>query len=109
MFKFEKTGDERRDCTTPYRVILDKEYTVKEFITTVMINYANEWGYIGIKSDRDVWFGDPHIEYSHGKILRVASITGIDFPLEAKVLSVKAEGGWSRMDYILIIQTDENK
>lgn len=107
MFKLEQAGAERGDCTAPYRVILDKEYTVKEFIATVLKDCSDEWGYIGIKSDLNVWFGDPNIEYRYGEITNVNSKTEMKFPLEAKVLSAKADGGWSRMDYMLTVKADE--
>lgn len=95
MFKLKQAGRERGDCTAPYDVILDKEYTVKEFIETV-VSRDREWGYIGIAVKGSI-FGDPHCEYKWGKLL-------YDLPEEIhnkKVISVKADGGWSRMDYLL--------
>lgn len=108
MFRLIKKGKERGDCTAPYEVELDKEYTVLEFIQTVLSNNPNEWGYIGIKSnDKDgIIFGKPKCEYSYGKILggiETLPLLFLEF-LNDKVLSVSADGGWSRMDYLLEVQ-----
>lgn len=98
MFKLKQAGREGGDCTAPYDVILDKEYTVKEFVETV-VSRDGEWGYIGIAAKGSI-FGDPHCEYKWGKLL-------YDLPEEIhnkKVISAKAHGGWSRMDYRLYLK-----
>lgn len=97
MFRIEQCGPERGDCTAPCEVILDKEYLVREFIEEVL-KRKEEWGYIGIKSDKS-FFGDPNCEYRHGKLL--GTLPGY---MSRKVKSVTADGGWSRMDYILEVE-----
>lgn len=42
MFRLIKNGDVRGDCTCAYRVELDKEYTVREFIETVLTEKSGE-------------------------------------------------------------------
>lgn len=94
MFRFYQTGPTRGDCTSPYEVAMDKEYTVNEFVQEVLTQ--KEWGYIGIYCQGEI-FGDPKCEYSNDKLL-------YSLPneyLNKKVVKVKADGGWSRMDYLL--------
>ena len=99
MFDLTFKGPERGDCTAPYWVELDKDYTVEEFIQTVLtIKY--EWGYIKIHQRPPVSFFDyPECEYRHGKLLT-------NLPQEYLYKPVKfaeAAGGWSRMDYVLYL------
>lgn len=98
MFKLEQNGRVRGDCTAPYRVELDKEYTVSEFVQTVL-TIDREWGYIGIYC-KDEIFGKPTCEYKWGKLLYALP----DNVLNKKIVDVKADGGWSRMDYLLWIE-----
>lgn len=96
MFKLYSAGKVRGDCTAPYDVELDKEYTVNEFVQTVLTR--KEWGYIGIYC-HGTFFGEPKCEYKYDKLL----YTLPDNVLNKKVIKVKADGGWSRMDYLLWI------
>jgi hypothetical protein len=73
---------------------MDKEYTVNEFIQEVLAQ--EEWGYIGIYSPNKI-FGDPKCEYRDDKLLYSLP----DEYLNKKVIKVTADGGWSRMDYLL--------
>ena len=94
MFTFYQTGPTRGDCTSPYEVTMDKEYTVNEFIQEVLTQ--KEWGYIGIYCQGEI-FGDPKCEYNNDKLL-------YSLPneyLNKRLIKVKADGGWSRMDYLL--------
>lgn len=98
MFNLIHTGGPYGDCCFTYDVELNREYTVGEFIRTVLREKPNEWGYIGIKKefDRYAVFGDPNCEYSHGQVKR----TNFSYEdLQQKIDFVKASGGWSRMDY----------
>lgn len=103
-FQLLKNGNDRGDCTAPYKVILDREYTVKEFISEVLL-IKGEWGYIGIKSKDNPWLGDPHCEYRYGKLL----VNLPDDAMEKKVVSVKADGGWSRMDYLITVEESDTQ
>ena len=98
MFKLISNGPEGGDCTAPYIVELNGEYTVKTFIADVL-KIKDEWGYIGIEHGRSI-FGDPHCEYSNGKLKTLLP----DKYLNLKVVSASAHGGWSRMDYILGVE-----
>lgn len=103
MFRLIQSTPESGDCTCGYKVLLDKEYTVKEFVDTVLTEKNKEWGYIGIYNPSDFFgrtSGNLCIEYRYGKI--TTENFGNDI-LNKKIMSVSASGGWSRMDYILHI------
>jgi len=103
VFKLIQSTPVSGDCTCGYNVKLDREYTVKDFIDTVLSERAGEWGYIGIYDQSDFvgrHFGNPNAEYRYGKLV------SYNFPediLSKEIKSVSASGGWSRMDYVLHI------
>ena len=88
------------DCTCGYHVFLDKKYTVGEFIETVLRERPGEWGYIGIKKKKST-FGDPHCEYSHGRLTTDSLPEDV---LNKVVKNVTSSGGWSRMDYLISVE-----
>lgn len=101
MFRLIQSTPVSGDCTCGYNVKLDREYTVKDFIDTVLSERNGEWGYIGIYDQSDfsgMHFGNPNAEYRYGKLV------SDNFPediLNKEIKSVSASGGWSRMDYVL--------
>lgn len=97
MFKFIQTTGISSDCTSGYKIILDKEYTVKSFIETVLKERPKEWGYISI-STKGSLFGNPSCEYRYGEII---SKPLDNIFLNKKVVDVTASGGWSSMNYIM--------
>lgn len=105
MFRLEQSGPGRGDATAPYKVILNKEYTVKEFIDAVLSN-NRERGHIGIKSKEEPFFGCPVCEYSNGKL--TTSPMPIDI-MDRKIKSATASGGWGLMDYLLILERKSMK
>ena len=101
-FRLIKSGPDGSDSTAPYNVELHREFTVSEFIDTVLKKYPGEWGYIGIYDGKSI-FGNPNCEYKYGGVF----IMGITPKyLSMKVKSARASGGWSRMDYILKVEED---
>lgn len=79
-----------------------EQMTVKEFIQSVLTGKPDEWGYIGIY---DIYhptliFGHPLCEYKWGKLISQLP----EELMDKVILSAKASGGWSRMDYILKIE-----
>lgn len=101
---FELAGRIGSDCIGPYNVTLLKDLTVEELIVAIaegVDGYGRtEWGYIGIYDKGYYPFCDERCEYRDGKII------SNNIPkkmLKKKVKSVKASGGWSRMDYCLTI------
>lgn len=99
MFRLIQIRPEGSDCTAPYKVELNGEYTVKSFVDDVLL-LNNEWGIIGIEDGLSV-FGDPHVEYDQGKLKSENFNEEIG---KLRVLSARAHGGWSRMDYILAVE-----
>lgn len=90
-FKLKQTHAEGGDCTAPYDVILDKSYTVAEFVAEILKCNPKEWGIISIATPK----GYIEINYYCGKIEELLpEVIG-----NTSVLQVKASGGWSRMDY----------
>jgi hypothetical protein len=100
--ELKPTGNVRGDCTAPYDVELSRECTLRELVDVILTR--NEWGYIGKDDPRDV-FGYPRFEYSYDHIKEGSErghFTEEDYNRIVKV--VKADGGWSRMDYIVTLE-----
>jgi len=91
MFKLNRVTPIAGDETAGYDVILDKEYSVKELLETV-VNIKGEWGYFSV-------INGSRCEYKWGELL--SSLKEDD--LNKKVLKVGASGGWSRMDYYVMV------
>ena len=102
MFELVQMTAIRSDCTAGFNVRLGKPYTVGELVDEILSTRTNEWGYIGIfKPGISYIFGDPNCQYRYGKL--------ITNPLPDDILSrtikeVRADGGWSRMDYIIKLE-----
>ena len=100
-------GEIHGDCTSSVYFELKGDPTVKQLCDDILTN-VNEWGYIGIAEKTGGLFGDPHIQYFNGKYVD-ANRHLIDFNLpeeiaNSKVRDVEANGGWSRMDYLLYLE-----
>jgi hypothetical protein len=84
------------DCTCGYRIEMDKEYTILEFINTILTEKDLEWGWFKICNGHSTVIG-PSFEYNYGSL-----VTPICNEIRSmRVKSVSASGGWSRMDYII--------
>lgn len=104
LFRLVASGEVRGDCTAPYHVVLNRVCTVGEFINEVLTK--NEWGHIGIDRssegiDRRI-FGDPVCNYKKDTLLNCLP----DEWLDKTIKSVKADGGWSRMDYLITVEEE---
>ena len=98
MFKLEQIGNMHTDETADFKVVLDKQYTVSNFIDTVLKN-TSDWGYIGVKSPNSL-FGNPSCEYRYGKLLSVIPQEYFNREIDG----VTSSGGWTRMEYILTLK-----
>lgn len=100
MFTLTQVGQTRGDCTAPYKVNLDREYTIEEFVNAVIKNRTDERGSVMIGSR----FSDAICEYHDGRITKPIpeSLKTI------KILSATADGGWTLIDYCLTLKTDED-
>ena len=86
--KFIQTHGMGGDCTAPYD-IEDYKEIVADFVGEVLNKYKGEWGYFEINYT--------HYEFRYGELLN-------DIPsniLSKRIASVKASGGYSRMDYYI--------
>lgn len=94
MFKFRKISHTFGYETAVYEVDLDKKYTVKEFVDTVL-SRGNEWGYVFIINPRQ-----KVCDYSYGRLVGCVDESFFD-----KIIDyVESDGGWSRMDYYIKIK-----
>lgn len=100
--ELKSAGLVRGDCCAPYDVEMSRECTLEELIDVILTR--NEWGYIGQYDPRTV-FGYPCVEY-HGTQLKPMTWRGSfkESDYKRKVMSVKADGGWSRMDYLITLE-----
>lgn len=100
--KFTRTGNVRGDCTAPYAVELDKEYTVGQLIDVILTRAGTlrEWGNIGIYDGESI-FGNPKCEYAYGRLGNGNMPSEF---LAKKVIKVKADGGWSYMNFMLWVE-----
>lgn len=98
MIKFIQSTPESRDCTCGYVVELDKEYTVREFIELVVTERQKEWGSVSVHSDTKI-FGIQVCEYKHG----IVTVVDNNEFMDRKIESITAQGGWSNMDYTLLL------
>lgn len=101
LIEFRRSGNERGDCTAPYEVILKKKCTVREFINAVLTD-KREWGeiYLGDMYNWSVRMDpDKKIEYRYGSICKGTMTWDFERFLDVEVIGVKADGGWTRMDY----------
>lgn len=101
MLTFIQTHATGSDCTAPYDVIMDKPYTVGDFINEVFTTRPSEWGKFVVKCKGGSHFGRmASAEYRYGAM--EGAMPEEFAPLLVK--EVKAAGGWSNMDYYLIIE-----
>ena len=87
----KQSGRTGGDCTAPYDVDLSRPCTLQELIKEILAR--KEWGYIWVK-------GVVGVEYT-----REGKIRG-SIPAESltrNVKEAKASGGWSRMDYDVLL------
>ena len=95
---FRQTGKTCGDETTTYEVTGYKSKKVSELVDEILQENPNEWGYISVG---DGWFFNlPHCEYKYGKLLDVLPAD----VLLKNVVSLSAEGGWTRMDYYIKVE-----
>lgn len=84
------------DCTEVYSMSFDAGMTVRKFIDVIL--KKKEWGCI--------FFADVkgYIEYSYGKITN----GNINKFMDYQIVAGSANGGWTRMDYRLVIEPSKS-
>ena len=92
MFELTNIGvHTSEDCTSKFACHLDKAYTVQDFVNTVLLENASEWGFIGIYAGCYSSYGNPVCKYTHGILTSQPLPNEI---LECKVKNVTASGGY---------------
>lgn len=103
MFELIRNTPMGEDCSVGYCVNLDKEYTLQEFIDTVLA-IKDKWGNIKIVKRGCAWYNYPTIRYRYGEITIEPNLP--EKVYSYKVKSVSARGDWSTMDYIVTLEKE---
>ena len=100
-FSFIQTRPEAGDCTAPYDIHFYKQMTVEEFVNDVL--QRNEWGtiYIYDPDNPDNWYRRKECCVYSGSILKRRFPDNI---LNRAIKSASSHGGWSLMDYTLVLE-----
>lgn len=101
MFRLIQTHKPGGDECAPYDVKFDKPYTIGELVKEVLTERSNEWGEFEVREGGG-WFKPTifRVEYKYGKLLG-------DLPDEVANLAIESAnsyGGWSNMDYNIIVK-----
>ena len=98
MFKLIKRPRSDNDKYTKYDVVLDKEYTVEEFIDAIADGRNGTHGQITIKNDKEaiesLVYNIESIDYRHC-VLQNA---------EEKIKQVWANGSWLKINYTILLE-----
>lgn len=84
-----------------YTVRLDKEYSVYEFISTLLTDFKHNWGTVRIQQTNCSMFYFPKCDYKFGYISENTIPSDM---IRRKIKSVKAEGSWPKMDYLITLK-----
>lgn len=103
--EFIQVGNNRGDCTAPYVVKFTDKLTVKEFIDGILKDRKSDWGSIKIYCNDILGYYDISIRYRHGEIESAQSLLDMLYNDigEKDVIGISADGGWSRMDYVITV------
>ena len=97
MIKYVIIGGPYGDATSKYDVVLDKKYTVKEFISAILEQNNDEWG------EFVIWEWPSKIKCEFSKC-RIKTNFLDEKYLDMNIKSVTAQGGWTFMNYYIIIE-----
>lgn len=97
MFTLKHIAGPFGDETSRYEVYFDKPTTVAEFIVEVLKNRSQEWGTFSLG------WTISFIKYRYGKYLFTNEALFNEIK-NKKIVSAKASGGWTAMDYILEVE-----
>lgn len=94
------------DATCGYELLFTKPCTLREFVKDVVSN-KKEWGDIDIASEDPMSvFGNPYIEYKHGKLLSTFPDELLDKQIDINAKH-EASGRRSFMNYLVRLVDDE--
>lgn len=95
MFKLEYNGTVHEDYSHDFDVILDKQYTIKQFIFELLENRKDDFGYITVKTI----YENVTAEYMKGHIIR--PFDGMDGDLI--IDKVTASGCFNSINYVIYL------
>ena len=96
MFKTIQSSHEYSDATASFDVILDKKYTVEQFVQAVLRKRRKEFGTIEINTSES---RAPYLRYRYGKI----ESNAIEKFYNKTINHATAIGGYSYMAYDLTL------
>lgn len=103
MLKLIPTGKVGGDCTCPYSVTSDTPLTVAKLVQQILTR--KEWGYINFYYEKIEW-GTSISEVSYDET-QLNNVDDIFAKIQEKsVIKIRACGGWTRMDYDVLIEED---
>ena len=101
MFKLIKRPRSDNDQYTKYDVVLDKEYTVEEFIDAIADGRNGTHGQITIKNDKQAiesfGYNIESINYRHCRLQNA----------EEKIKQVWADGSWVKINYTILLENKQ--
>ena len=104
VLDFETVGGPFGDCTCSYKVTTNSECTVREVINKI-ITRNSEYGTIRLLHGNRVKTPHSHrIEYKYGQFVGDPEIILGDQQLNMNVVTIFANGGWSCMNYDIIVK-----
>ena len=96
LLKFIKTSGVHADETTSFDIKINKDNATVKDIIEYILSRSKDWGYICIGT----FLSHKSIEYKYGVIIS-DNISSED--KNKIVKTINACGGWSRMDYRIVI------
>lgn len=98
MIDIKAVGPMGSDATYPYKVLMDKPYTVREFVDEVASEKPN-CGVIRYTTNTSDRFGKSLCNYRHGELLGEID----DSIAHRQVTEAWGSGGWTRYDFTLLV------
>jgi hypothetical protein len=97
LFNLHCTGPAFGDATTPYDIEMNRDCTLREFVSSVL-KHKGDWGYFTVINVDKCMVHNPRFEYRYGELLDHFPDELLDREI---VIAGSAQGGWTRMDYYL--------
>lgn len=103
MLNFTSIGKIGGDCTCPYSVTSDTPLTVAELVQQILAR--KEWGNIDFYYGKIEWGTSiSTVQYNETQLNNVDDI--FVKTQEKPIIKIRASGGWTRMDYDVLIEED---
>lgn len=97
-FELIQVSPTYQDCTCKYDVVIPENYTLYRFISDILIEHSGDRGSIEITNEAGLKSSG---RYNCGN---VDILPNFDFMLNRRVLSATAHGGYTIVDYKIIVE-----